>query len=51
MQAMVLSQITDLANNDTPLTLTDLPEPTPADGEVLIKVSACGVCHTELDEI
>ena len=25
--------------------------PTPADGEIRIAVSACGVCHTELDEI
>lgn len=51
MQAMVLNQITNLADNDTPLALTDLPEPRPGEGEVLIKVSACGVCHTELDEI
>jgi propanol-preferring alcohol dehydrogenase len=26
-------------------------DPLPASGEILIKVSACGVCHTELDEI
>ena len=51
MQAMLLNQITNLADNHTPLTLTDLPEPKPGDGEILIKVSACGVCHTELDEI
>ena len=31
--------------------LTDLPVPEPGPGEILIKVSACGVCHTELDEI
>jgi propanol-preferring alcohol dehydrogenase len=36
---------------DAPLELRDLPEPIPATGEILIKVSACGVCHTELDEI
>jgi propanol-preferring alcohol dehydrogenase len=36
---------------ETPLELRDLPEPRPAAGEILIKVSACGVCHTELDEI
>jgi alcohol dehydrogenase, propanol-preferring len=51
MQAMLLNQIVNLADNQTPLTLTDLPEPVPGDGEILIKVSACGVCHTELDEI
>ena len=27
------------------------PDPAPSAGEILIKVSACGVCHTELDEI
>jgi propanol-preferring alcohol dehydrogenase len=31
--------------------MSDLPKPKPADFEVLIKVLACGVCHTELDEI
>ena len=25
--------------------------PEPAVGEILVKVTACGVCHTELDEI
>jgi len=25
--------------------------PAPAEGEILIKISTCGVCHTELDEI
>ena len=29
----------------------ELPDPTPRDDEVLIAVHACGVCHTELDEI
>jgi propanol-preferring alcohol dehydrogenase len=36
---------------DAPLNLVDLPIPSPGWNEVLIKVSACGVCHTELDEI
>ena len=51
MKAMVLGKITDLANNTSPLELVDLPIPVPRDNEVLVKVSACGVCHTELDEI
>ena len=51
MQAMVLAAITDLAKNRTPLEERDLPRPKPRAGEVLIRVSACGVCHTELDEI
>ncbi len=29
----------------------DLPVPDPGPGEILVRVSACGVCHTELDEI
>jgi propanol-preferring alcohol dehydrogenase len=51
MQAMLLTQITNLADNPAPLRSATLPEPVPGDGEVLIRVSACGVCHTELDEI
>jgi|UniRef100_A0A7V6A3R2 propanol-preferring alcohol dehydrogenase len=51
MKAMVLPQITDLAANSRPLHLADLPTPVPDDQEILVKVSACGVCHTELDEI
>ena len=51
MRAMVLNEITSLKENRRPLHRVDLPEPTPAEGEVLIRVSACGVCHTELDEI
>ena len=27
------------------------PDPSPGAGEILIRVSVCGVCHTELDEI
>jgi len=51
MKAMVLRKITDLANNTSPLELVDLPIPVHRENEVLVKVSACGVCHTELDEI
>ncbi len=40
-----------LAQNPTPLSYEDLPEPKIDAGEVLIRVTACGVCHTELDEI
>ena len=48
---MVLEKICDLGKNSRPLKMVDLPEPVPGEGEIVIKVSACGVCHTELDEI
>lgn len=51
MRAMVLNQLCSLEENKTPLKLMDLPEPVPGERDILIKVSACGVCHTELDEI
>ncbi len=34
-----------------PLVLADVPDPVPGPNEILISVSCCGVCHTELDEI
>jgi propanol-preferring alcohol dehydrogenase len=51
MKAMVLNEICDLKKNRSPLQLTTLPTPTPKETDILIKVSTCGVCHTELDEI
>ena len=36
---------------DTPhsaLRVADLPIPTPGNGQILLKVEACGVCHTDL---
>jgi propanol-preferring alcohol dehydrogenase len=51
MKAMTLKELGELKSNPTPLSLEEAPKPTPGEGEVLIKVSACGVCHTELDEI
>ncbi len=51
MKAMILKSVTSLEQNPEPLAMTEMPDPEPADNEVLIKVSACGVCHTEIDEI
>lgn len=51
MQAMLLKRIVSLQDNPEPLTPANLPIPEPAPDEVLIRVNACGVCHTELDEI
>jgi propanol-preferring alcohol dehydrogenase len=42
MRAMVLSAAR------TPLRLTELPDPEPGDGQVLLRVHACGVCRTDL---
>ncbi len=51
MKAMVLKKITNLNRNRTPLEPAELPMPVPKEQEILVKVSTCGVCHTELDEI
>ena len=51
MRAMLLERLANLERERQPLRLADIPRPVPAAGEVLIAVSACGVCHTELDEI
>lgn len=51
MKAMVLEKICAFADNRNPLKLTELPIPVPAKNEILVKVSTCGVCHTEIDEI
>ena len=51
MKAMILNKICSLEEHQTPLELTEVPDPVPAEEEILVKVSVCGVCHTELDEI
>lgn len=51
MKALVLRATCSLKENPLPLEMVELPKPQPKPGEVLIKVAACGVCHTELDEI
>ena len=51
MKAMVLNRICDLTQTREPLELVDVPQPVPGKNELLVKVRACGVCHTELDEI
>ena len=51
MKAMILDEIGPLQKNSAPLKMMEIPVPSPGTGEVLVKVSTCGVCHTELDEI
>lgn len=51
MKAMLLRRIASLNQTETPLELDEVATPVPGPGEVLLRVSTCGVCHTELDEI
>jgi propanol-preferring alcohol dehydrogenase len=51
MKAMVIEHISSFRDNQNPLKLITLPIPEPGNEQILIKVSTCGVCHTELDEI
>jgi propanol-preferring alcohol dehydrogenase len=63
MRAMVLKEICEikvegrprqsqeLPLKARPLELVDLPVPEPKPKQILIKVLACGVCRTELDQI
>jgi len=51
MKAMVLNKIDRVDKNKMPLVIRNIPDPIPGETDILVKVSACGVCHTELDEI
>jgi len=46
MRAMLLRHPEPI--DERPLELVELPQPHPGPGEILIAVSACGVCHTDL---
>jgi propanol-preferring alcohol dehydrogenase len=63
MKAMVLTEICNvkvagrnppgnaIISKTEPLQLVDLPVPVPGPKDILIKVLACGICRTELDQI
>jgi alcohol dehydrogenase, propanol-preferring len=51
MRAMILERTMELGEGSKPLRLVELPLPEPGPHEIRIRISACGVCHTELDEI
>ena len=51
MKAMVLARTCGVEDEPSPLELRDMPIPAPGRGEIRIRVSVCGICHTELDEI
>lgn len=46
MRAMVLRHTRQIA--DRPLSLEDIATPQPGEGEVLVRVEACGICRTDL---
>jgi propanol-preferring alcohol dehydrogenase len=51
MKAMLLRRLGPFDESRPPLALAEAPAPAPGPGQALIEVAACGVCHTELDEI
>jgi propanol-preferring alcohol dehydrogenase len=51
MKAMILESLGEVKPPHAPLRLVQHAEPAPAPGEILLRVTRCGVCHTELDEI
>jgi propanol-preferring alcohol dehydrogenase len=51
MKAMILKGISLIQENSRPLERVEFPVLDPGAGQLLIQVSACGVCRIELDEI
>jgi propanol-preferring alcohol dehydrogenase len=48
---MVLRALGPMSDRPEPLRLEDWPVPSPPAGWIRLQLTACGVCHTELDEI
>ncbi|MDP2728535.1 MAG: alcohol dehydrogenase catalytic domain-containing protein, partial [Dehalococcoidia bacterium] len=46
MKAMLLRAQGPIETN--PLRLAEAPDPQPGPGQILVRVSACGLCHTDL---
>jgi len=49
MKAMRLKEAKPIEEN--PLELVDVPPPSPGPDEILIRIRACGVCHTDLHTV
>ena len=49
MKAMQLTRFAPIEQK--PLELKDFPVPEPGQDEILIKISVCGVCHTDLHAV
>lgn len=45
MRAIVLQRTAPI--EEQPLVQTELPTPTPESNEILVKVSVCGLCHSQ----
>jgi propanol-preferring alcohol dehydrogenase len=48
MRALVLERPGPLGGTPGPLEIRDVPDPEPGPGELLLRVSACAVCRTDL---
>ena len=51
MKAFLLKNNCNLNNCDAPLEYAEVPMPVIAENDILIRVTYCGICHTEMDEI
>ena len=51
MKAMALEKVGRITPGAKPLVWTEIPDPVPGPRQIRVRVSACGVCHTEIDEI
>ena len=51
MRAMRLDRPTPATGGSPPLTLAEVAVPTPAPNEIVVRVSVCGVCRTDLDVV
>lgn len=49
MKAMLLTKCSTMET--APLELTEVPDPVPGEGEVRVRVKACGICRTDLHVI
>ncbi len=45
MSSMMAAVVTDFTQ---PLDIREVPRPTLSDGKIVVKIEACGVCHTDL---
>lgn len=49
MRAMLLRRPSPFSSNPSPLEIAEVPTPIAGEGQLLVRVSVCGVCRTDLD--